>query len=281
MRKNKKKLLRRSIKIIHLLNSAVFIGSAAYIFVYALHKTGHNWLFIASLSGYTTIIVLFLFSFYLFAVYRGISANQNVKDEHVLTTSLPYLLFYNVSTLYGVVLVWFISFNNYTTADYLLRMSIGAVALTFLIWIVIDPLIGLLEMLLPSSRIHRNKRISQAQENRKREYDEKQKLLKEIHVNGRNDRLRWHQILESDAEELSLLISEGSIDDKLLESRVIEIGVKAFRIGGIECMRHLLFMTKKICERKRHVVRNIDYISIWWDGIGNWRSKWMEIELTQ
>lgn len=277
---DKNKLLRRLFKIIHILNLSIFVICAAYIFIYALHKAGRSWLFIASLSGYSTIIILFLLSFYLFAVYRGISSNQNVKDEHPMTTSLPYLLFYNVSSLYGILIAWLTSLTNYTTADYLLRMSIGAVAVTFLVWIIIDPTAGFLEMLLPSSRIRRRARIAQAQENRKKEYETKQNILKEIHVKGQNDRLMWQQILEADAEELSQLISHERIDDKSTETRVVEIGVKAFRIGGTECMRHLYFMTKQICERRPGVVRNLDFISIWWDGIGSWRSKWMEIELT-
>lgn len=281
MIKSKKRTLRRIIKIIHLSNSALFIAGAIYIFIYTFHKAGRNWLFVASLSGYSIMMVLFLFSFYLFAVYRGISSNQNVKEEHPLTTNLTYLLFYNISPLYGIFLVWLISFNRYTAADYLLRMSIGSVAATFLIWIIIDPVIGLLEMLLPSSRSHRTLRIAQSQEEKKREYEERQKLLSDIQINEQNNRLKWQQMLEKDAEELANLISIGQSYDKELENRVIELGVKAFRIGGIECMKHLLFMAKEICGRKPCVVRNIDYISIWWDGIGNWRSKWMEIELTQ
>lgn len=266
------------LKIIHLLNLIIFISGAAYIFVYALHRAGQSWLFIASLSGYSAIILLFLLSFYLFAVYRGISDCQNVKDEHPLTTSFPYLLFYNVSSFYGILLGWLMSGANYRTAEHLLNMSEGAAAITFLVWIIIDPIAGFVEMLLPSSRKHRRARIAQIQENRKREYEEKCNLLKEVHLAEQRNKLHWQQILEEDAKELSRLIIEGRIDDKTVQARVIELGVKAFRIGGIECMRHLYSMAGQICKRRPQVISNLEHIPIWWDGIGNWRSNWMEFE---
>lgn len=278
---NNKKIVRRFFKLLHFFNSGIFVISSAYIFVYALHKVGKSWLFIASLSSYSTMIIIFFLSFYLFAVYRGISSGQNVKDEHPLTTSLPYLLFYNISSLYGVFAVWLVSVSIYTTADYFLRISIGAVASTFLMWIIIDPLVGLSEMLLPSSRMHRHVRNLQTQELRKKDIEEKQNILNEINRSGQNDRRIWQQMLESDANELARIISKRNINYKNIESRVVEIGVKAFRLGGVECMRHLYFMTKQICERNAQFSLNLDYISFWWDGIGNWRCKWLEIELMQ
>jgi hypothetical protein len=160
-------------------------------------------------------------------------------------------------------------------------MSVGSVASTFLMWIIIDPLAGLLEMFLPSSRMRRRIRVKNLQELRKREFEKRKNILEEISRSCQYDRLKWQQILENDANELARLISRNRIDDKCTEMKVVELGVKAFRIGGIECMRHLYFMTRQICERKMQVVPNLDYISIWWDGIGSWRCKWMEIEFTQ
>ncbi|OHB61310.1 MAG: hypothetical protein A2Y12_16155 [Planctomycetes bacterium GWF2_42_9] len=281
MRINSKKVLRRAFKIIHILNLGIFVLSSAYIFIYALHKAGKSWLFIASLSGSSTVVIIFLVSFYLFAVYRGFSSSQNARNEHPLTASMPYVLFYNISSFYGIFIVWFISLKHYETADYFLRMSVGIITSTFFMWIIIDPIVGLFEMLLPSSRVQRRARIILAQENRKKEYNNRQNVLAEISRAGSYDRLKWQQMLESEANELACLISESRSDDKNVETKVIEIGVKAFRIGGVDCMRHLYFMTKQICERKMQLVPNLDYISIWWDGIGNWRCKWLEIESPQ
>jgi hypothetical protein len=259
----------------------IFVLSSAYIFIYALHKAGKSWLFIASLSGSSTVIIIFLLSFYLFAVYRGFSSSQNAKNEHPLTASLPYVLFYNISSFYGIFIVWFISLRHYHTADYLLRMSIGIITSTFLMWIIIDPIVGFFEMLLPSSRIQRHARIMLAQKKRRKENLDRENVLLEISRAGSYDRLKWQQMLESEANELATLISECGIDDKNVEIKVIEIGVKAYRIGGVDCMKHLYLMTKQICERKMQFVPNLEYISIWWDGIGNWRCKWLEIESAQ
>jgi hypothetical protein len=185
-----------------------------------------------------------------------------------------------MSSFYGVLGVCLTIFNN-AAAEYLLKLSVGSVASTFLMWIIIDPIVGLLEMLLPSSRKERRIRIRNTQELRKKQYEKRQNILQEINRNSQYDRLRWQQILESDANELARLISNSRVNDKKTETKVIELGVKAFRIGGIECMRHLYLMTRQICERRMQIVPNLDYISIWWDGIGSWRCKWMEIESSQ
>ncbi|MEN6383619.1 MAG: hypothetical protein ABFD79_00285 [Phycisphaerales bacterium] len=274
---DKKKILRRTFKIIHIFNLGIFVTCSAYIFIYTLHKAGKSWLFIASLSGYSAIMMIILLSFYLFAVYRGFSSTQNANEEHPVTTSMLYVLFYNLSSLYGILFASMISLQNSTSA-YLLGISYGSIASTFLMWIIIDPLAGLLEMLLPSSRLHRRTRIMKAQEIRKKECENRENILTEINRSGQYDRLKWQQLLESEAKELAWLISKNNIEDKETQAKVIELGVKAFRIGGIECMRHLYFMTRQICQRETLKVPSLDYISIWWDGIGNWRCKWMEIE---
>jgi hypothetical protein len=50
----------------------------------------------------------------------------------------------------------------------------------------------------------------------------------------------------------------------------VDIGAQAWRLGGLNCMRQLRDMTMVIIPNHPGG-RNIDYVSYWWDGVGNWR----------
>ncbi len=89
---------------------------------------------------------------------------------------------------------------------------------------------------------------------------------------------RWERVLRSDAEELADLLSSGKIEVDETEEKVVDIGGHAFRIGGVECMKYLYAMTKEIISDRTRITPAFHYISIWWDGIGSWRSRWLDGE---
>ena len=58
-----------------------------------------------------------------------------------------------------------------------------------------------------------------------------------------------------------------------VEQKAVDIGMKAWQIGGLGCMKYLHEMAMDICWQKYPKEMINDYIQVWWDGIGNWRCK--------
>lgn len=259
-------------KLVHFASTAWFTLGVGYILVFALWQAGKSWWVIASLSGYSAIIVLLLISLYLFAIFRGVARSQKTKIEHPLTTSIYYSVFYDISPFLGALAGGFAAIGSSKTTDYLLVTAVGSLWTTFLVWIIVDPAVGLIEMLLPVSREHRRKRLAQTKVMRQEEQLAKQHLLDEIEAKEKLERRRWGEVLQPYAERLAALVTNNSGSCEHRESEAMDIGVDAWQIGGLNCMRQLHSMAMEICKRRYQATAIIDYISRWWDGIGSWRS---------
>ncbi len=74
------------------------------------------------------------------------------------------------------------------------------------------------------------------------------------------------------AEKLASMLTADEIDFKQVERQAVGIGVNAWQIGGLSCMRELRDMAIALCKQKHQNRAIVDYISFWWDGIGNWRA---------
>lgn len=266
-------MTRRKIpKLIHLAGTVWFIVCVGFIVVLALLQAGVEWWIVFSLSGHGALIVLLLISLYLFAIYRGISSSQNVHVEHPLTSTTYYSVFYVAAPFLGGFAGFFGTMGVNTTRQLLLGIALGTFITTFLVWVIIDPLTGLLEMLSPASRKHRIERLAGAKAQRERRQRERQRLLAEVFSKEKTDLYHWRKILKPKAEKLAkLLLKSDRTDFKQAEREAVDIGANAWQIGGLSCMRELRDMAMAICKKaaKSDVV---DYISVWWDGIGTWRN---------
>ena len=78
--------------------------------------------------------------------------------------------------------------------------------------------------------------------------------------------------MKSQAETLADLLTSDTIEFEDAERKAADIGANAWQIGGISCMRQLQEMAIEICNREKRSTTVADYISVWWDGIGNWRN---------
>ena len=273
---------QNALKLVHFVSTIWFVLSAGYIFVLAMLQTGKSWWVIASLSGYSVIIVFLLVSLYLFAVFRGVARSQKTKIEHPLTTCTYYSFFYDISPFLGALSGSLGAIGVSRISHYFLLIAAGSLWTTFLVWIIIDPITGLLEMLLPSSRRHRRKRLVEAKAMHEKQRFSKEHLLAEAEANKRADKQRWNGLLLPYAEKLAALAVGGNTsadNSNDRETEVVDMGVSAWQMGGLNCMRQLHSMTMEICEQKCQNAKIIDYISIWWDGIGSWRSHWLEGEI--
>jgi hypothetical protein len=263
---------RDELKIVHISSTALLILCVGYMLVVALHQAGVRWWVVFSISGQGALIILVLVSLYLFAIFRGISSSQKVLEEHPLTSTIYYATFYVSAPFLGCLSGLIGMFGTNQISQYLLGIATGTLGTTFLVWVIVDPLIGLLEMILPTSRKHRAQRLVAAKAERDKKQKAKVGLLEDVIEKEESDRLYWQELLKPEAEKLAGLLTADITDPKQVEREAIGIGVGAWQTGGLSCMRELRDMAITLCKQKYQNKAVIDYINFWWDGIGNWRA---------
>ena len=263
---------RDELRFAHIASTVWFILCVGYILVLALRQAGVHWWVVFSISGQGALIILLLVSLYLFAIFRGISSSQKVQVEHPLTSTIYYAVFYVSAPFLGCLagLLGMIGIN--TTSQFLLGIAMGTLGTTFLVWVIVDPLIGLIEMILPASRKNRVQRLAQTKAEREQKQKDKIRLLEEVLAKEESDRENWQEMLKPQAEKLAGLLTADITDIKQVEQETVGIGVNAWQTGGLSCMRELRDMTMSICKQKYRDKATVDYINFWWDGIGNWRA---------
>jgi len=263
---------RDELRIAHIASTVWFILCVGYILVLALRQAGVYWWVVFSISGQGALIILLLVSLYLFAIFRGISSSQKVQVEHPLTSTVYYSVFYVSAPFLGCLagLLGMIGIN--TGSQFLLGIAMGTLGTTFLVWVIVDPIIGLIEMILPASRKHRAQRFAQSKIERDKKQKARVRLLEEVIEKEDADRLYWQEILKPQAEKLAGLLTADVTDLKQVEREAVGIGVSAWQTGGLSCMRELRDMAIALCKQKHQNRAIVDYISFWWDGIGNWRA---------
>ncbi len=259
-------------RVAHIASTVWFILSVSYILVLALRQAGIHWWVVFSLSGHGVLIILVLVSLYLIAIFRGISSSQKVLIEHPLTSSIYYAVFYVAAPFLGSLAGFLGMIGAHSISQFLLGIAMGTLGTTFLVWVIVDPVIGLLEMALPTSRKNRVQRQIQAKSEKEKKQRDRLSLLEEVIAKEESDRLHWQEVLRPQAEKLAGLLTADITDLKQVEREAVGIGVSAWQTGGLSCMRELRDMAIALCKQKHQNIAIVDYISFWWDGIGNWRA---------
>lgn len=154
----RKTILRR----IHLLATVWFAACVVYLVAIGLHQAGFRWWLVFSLSGYSTLMILLVVSLYLFAFVHGIGGARRSAIEHPLTSTDWYMGFYVTTPLLGGLVTLLGTLDAPGTSVSLAQVAWGTLKTTFLVWIVMDPLLGVTETLAPGSRRHRAERKQQA-----------------------------------------------------------------------------------------------------------------------
>jgi hypothetical protein len=260
-------------KLVHFASTAWFMLCMGYILVFVLRRAGFRWWVIFSLSGHSVLFILLLISLYLFAIFRGVDRSQKIEIEHPLTSDKYYTVFYDISPFWGGIAGFLGTIGVNRVSELLLGIALGTLMTTFLVWVVVDAVMGFIERLLPASRRHRLERLAGIRALRQKHQEEQQRLLAEIEAQEELNRHRWQQALQPYARELAGLLSESGyeIDDKRAETEAVKIGATVWQMGGLDCMRQLYFMTMSLCKKNENI-RGVDYLSVWWDGIGSWRT---------
>jgi hypothetical protein len=263
---------RDDLKFVHIASTVWFILCIGYILVIALRQAGVRWWVVFSISGHGALIILLLVSLYLFAIFRGISSSQKVQVEHPLTSTVYYAVFYVLTPFIGSLAGFLGMIGTHSVSQFLLGIAMGTLGTTFLVWVIVDPLIGLLEMISPASRKYRAQRLIEAKAERDNKQKAKVRLLEEVIEKEESDRLYWQELLKPQAEKLAGLLTSEITDPKQAEQQAVGIGVSAWQTGGLSCMRELRDMAITLCKEKQKNKTVVDYINFWWDGIGNWRA---------
>jgi hypothetical protein len=259
----------RVLKLVHFSSTAWLVASAGILLILALRQAGASWWLIFSLSGYSAVLIFLLISLYLFAIFRGVV--HPAKREHPLTTSIYYMTFYDVSPFLGVLAGVMSTLGSSNTVQQLATICDGSLATTFFVWIVLDPVIGSIEMMLPASRASRRQRQNLAKAIREKQQVDNEQLLARLQEEEALKEQHLGQFLPPLAEKLADLLDEYITYGRSVEPEVIQIGARAWRLDGIICMRQLHEMAIETCRKQFHGRHFIDHIAIWWDGIGNWR----------
>lgn len=271
-----------ALRRIHLLSTVWFIACIGFILVLMLREVGVRWWLIFSLSGPSALVVFLLVSVYLFALYRGLGEAQQIEAEHPLTTTSYYMALYVAAPLLGGLAGTLGMLGVTEPVRFLLGVALGTLGTTSVVWVVVDPAAGMLEMLLPASRQHRAARLAQAEAQRRARQEKGEHLLAEAFAREEREQQQWQQKLLPHAQRLAALLTCETTDFLHVEQEAVDIGAQAWSLGGLNCMRQLHHMTIQATRERKHGTANegpqaapvgvpCDYLSYWWDGIGDWR----------
>jgi hypothetical protein len=262
---------RRLLKLTHLASMVWFMLCVGYIVVRGLHRAGFNWWLIFSLSGHSALAIFLLISLYLFALFRGVGGTQHIAVEHPLTSTHSYMGLYVATPLLGGLAGVLGMLGVHDLGRFLIGVALGTLGTTFAVWVLIDPAAGLIEMLLPASRKHRAERLARAEAERRARHERRERVLAEAFAREAQERQRWQERLLPHAERLATLLTDSTSNSQKAEQEAVDIGVRAWQLGGLMCMRQLRDMAMDICKHRSGQTKAVDYVSYWWDGIGDWR----------
>ena len=259
--------MRRVLKILHVASTGWFMLAVVYLLILQLRQAGFEWWLIFSLSGNGAAMCFLLVSVYVHTLFGNTRRDTGESIEHPLTNSGPYVVLYSLipflGTLAGI-------FSTDDAQQVVMAAAIGNLGATFFFWIILDPAINFSEMLLPASRAHRLARHAQTKAAHEQKQRERTQLLADLEEQEKARERQWQEVLGMEAKKLAALTMQAVDGDTSVESAAIETGLRAWQYGGLSCMQKLREMASDIC-RSKGLGSCDDFISLWWDGIGQWR----------
>jgi hypothetical protein len=218
------------------------------------------------------LLVILLVSLYLFTIFRGAGKGPDMQKEHPLTSTTYYMAFYVTTPFLGAIAGMLGMMDETRITSLLESAALGTIVATFLTWIVVDSITGSAELLMPQPRKHRAQRLTEAKLQKQQEKANREQLLTYILEEERENESKWERALAPQASRLASLLAAEDADRTAAEQEAITIAAQAWRMGGLNCMRQLRNMTIDAFRRQSNERQFVDYISAWWDGVGNWRN---------
>ena len=266
----------KSLKLLHFFSTALLIASVAYIIVLSLIERGVEWWVIFTLSGPSLVIAFVMTSVYLFAFFKGASRKQEAL-EHPLTSDPFYLVMYDCAPFLGILtgIIGMIGITD--PQEYLTGVCYTIFAVTFFVWIILDPALSIAEGLTSTSKSLRFNRIKVAKEKKQQEQIERDNLLSTVLAKIETNQKQWHDQLAQKPKALIDIAKSYRLTDRKGECLAVDIGVEAWQIGGQQCMKYLIELTKEELDNTQTNPLYVNHIAYWWNGIGNWNTALMKI----
>ncbi len=133
--------------------------------------------------------------------------SDKLDQECPLASSIYYITFYDICPFLGALAGVFSVAGSGPVVQQLTTVALGSLGTTFLVWIILDPVVGLIEMCLPTSRELRNKPTADAKAERLRIQLENNQLLQNLGEQELSSLRKWQPVLEPLALTLAKLIS--------------------------------------------------------------------------
>ena len=263
---------RKTLSSVHLAGTVWFIMCTGFVFIMAMRQAGFNLLVIFSLSGYLALLVTLLVSLYLYTIYRGVDKGPDMQQEHPLTSTTYYMAFYVSTPFWGAIAGVFGVIGEKGITSLAGGIALGTIGATFLTWVVVDCIADSVELLMPQPRKHRANRFAEAKLKRQQEQENREQLLALVLEQEQDNKQLWERVLSPQAARLANLLAGDGVNFARAEQEAVVIGVEAWRMGGLSCMRQLRNMTADAFKQQYNQRQFVDYVSAWWDGIGNWRT---------
>lgn len=260
--------IQKFLKHIHVCGTLWFLLCAAVLLIFSLRHAGVGWWVIFSISGLSAVMLFLLFVTYLFAVYQGVVRSQN-PVEHPLTTSSSYILLYDIAPFLGLI-SGLLALPSLSWSLVLSSVAQGTLAITVLMWIIIDPVVGLVESAMPQSIAARRQRIQRHRRLKLQNRRENEQLLATLEQQENTLKAQWADTFAPFAAEAAKLLCEDLEQSDRTQRRLVELGAMAWQQGRLICMQELHEMILREI-RSRPDPPDVDFAALWWDGIGLWR----------
>jgi hypothetical protein len=262
---------RKILRLVHLLGTIWLMLCLAFVLETALRQAGFNWWVIFSLSGHSALLIFLLVSLYLFALFGAGGKEQRETIEHPLTSTGFYMAFYVSAPLIGAAASLPAILEMPDIRHLLSLIALSTFGATFLTWIIVDPAISLCEVLTPAAGAHRQRRLAAVRAQHEQQQQDRKRQVEEVLAKQEQLKNQWIDVLKSQAQELAGLLEISQTDLERAEKKAVDIGVGAWQMGGLDCMRQLHKMALELYEANLQKQVIGDYVVNWWDGIGTWR----------
>ncbi|MBE0535406.1 MAG: hypothetical protein IH624_07020 [Phycisphaerae bacterium] len=240
------------------------------LLVWPVLFTGEDGSYVFSAMRSGTVLVCVLAGLAAAVTLHRFSGGRRDDREHPITNSGGYTLFYSISPLVGGVAGGLVAAGGSEPQYYAGWIAAGSYLAGVLVWLLATPLLYAAEMLLPSSRRHRAARLACARTMRRQAHSAKERALAELEATELKKLETWNHLLQPRARELAGLAITGPTALERNRGKIVDIGIEAWQIGGVSCMRHLHAMAAEVSKKESGDTKSIDLIVPCWDGIGNW-----------
>jgi len=261
--------VERRLGICHVIVTAQYLISAGVVIFWTFLQTGRHWLIAFSLTTQSFALVVLGAMIYGFATFRG-AVGDRLTAEHPFTSSAQYRFLYLLLPVLGGV-AGAVDFWLATDLFHaLLGLSLGTVVTASAMWLLADPVVGLIESALPESRRLRTARMAREHERRERRRQEKRELLEGLLAERRAKLEELRPYLQQHAQRLSELLRKSSDDPWRGCEEGAAIGLATWQLGGEPVMKQLYATTAGLCSESAQSDL-LFYLDHWWNGVGEWR----------